>query len=175
VFKKLLESPNINIELDCDYFKHSDEFKIRKKTIYSGPIDRFYGYKHGKLEWRSVSLEKQVVAVDDYQGTAVMNYADLETNFTRIHEPKHLHPERQYDSHKSVIFIETANLNPEEPYYPVETERNHQIFQKYKALSERESNVIIGGRLGNYAYHDMDKTILEALECYHKRIKADLP
>ena len=170
VFENLLDSPDIHIELNCDYFENRNDFNIREKVIYTGPIDRFYNYKYGKLEWRSISLEKEIVDVDDYQGTSVMNYADIETKFTRIHEPKHLHPERKNTIQKSVIFFETANSDDKTPYYPVGTKRNNELFHKYKDLSEKEEKVIIGGRLGDYSYYDMDKTILAALKCYEEKI-----
>lgn len=171
VFQKLLDSPKIHVELGCDYFRNRNSFIIRKKVIYTGPIDRFYEYKYGRLEWRSISLEKEIVDVDDYQGTSVMNYADKEVQFTRIHEPKHLHPERKDTTQKSAIFFETANADDEIPSYPVGTKRNNELFRKYKDLSEKEEKVIIGGRLGDYSYYDMDKTILAALECYEDRIR----
>jgi UDP-galactopyranose mutase len=170
VFNSLLNSPQIHVELNCDYFENRNDFDMRKIVIYTGPIDRFYDYKYGELEWRSISLEKEIIDVDDYQGTAVMNYADLETKFTRIHEPKHLHPERKNKTHKSVIFFETSSSGDGTPFYPVSTERNHELFQKYKDLSEDEEKVIIGGRLGDYSYYDMDKTILAALRCYEDKI-----
>jgi len=170
VFNNLLNSPKIHVELNCDYFENRNDFDIRKKVIYTGPIDQFYDYKYGKLEWRSISLEKEIVDVNDYQGTSVMNYADLETKFTRIHEPKHLHPERKDKIQKSVIFFETAGSGDGTPFYPVATERNHELFKKYKDLSENEEKVIIGGRLGDYSYYDMDKTILAALRCYEDKI-----
>jgi UDP-galactopyranose mutase len=170
VFHGLLASLNIHIELNCDYFENRSDFDIRKKVIYTGPVDQFYDYKYGKLEWRSISLEKEIVDVDDYQGTSVMNYADLETKFTRIHEPKHLHPERENKIPKSVIFFETGGSGDETPCYPVATEKNRELLQKYKDLSEDREKVIIGGRLGDYSYYDMDKTILAALRCYEDKI-----
>jgi UDP-galactopyranose mutase len=170
VFKRLLSSPNIRVELNCDYFKNRHHFNIKEKTIYTGPIDRYYDFQYGRLEWRSILLEKEVVAVEDYQGTAVMNYADVETKNIRIHEPRHLHPERDMANQKTVIFYETSNNNPDEPYYPINNQRNQNLLLKYKELSEKEDDVIIGGRLGDYAYYDMDKTILAALRCYENKI-----
>jgi UDP-galactopyranose mutase len=93
VFKNLLDSPNIDIKLNCNFFENKNNYDVREKVIYTGPIDQFYDFKYGKLEWRSISLKKEIVDVNDYQGTSVMNYADIETKFTRIHEPKHLHSE----------------------------------------------------------------------------------
>jgi UDP-galactopyranose mutase len=171
VFERLLNSANIHVELSCDYFENRNSFDVRERVIYTGPIDRFYNYKYGALEWRGISLRKEVVDVEDFQGTAVMNYADLQTEFTRIHEPKHLHPERKNRRRKSVIFFETAHSESETPSYPVATEENNALFLKYRALSEKERRVIIGGRLGDYSYYDMDKTVLSALTCYEDIIK----
>ncbi len=170
VFERILNSPNIHVELNCDYFEHRNNFNIRKKTIYTGPIDQYFDYIYGKLEWRTIDLQKEIVDVEDYQGTSVMNYADLDVQYTRIHEPRHLHPERSYTKHKSVIFYEIPRHDPDEPYYPIHTERNKALFKKYKELASQEDGVIIGGRLGDYAYYDMDKTILAALDCYETRL-----
>ena len=170
LFERLLESPNIHVELNCDYFEHRNDFKINDLTIYTGPIDRYFGYLHGKLEWRTVMFEKKIVDVDDYQGTSVMNYSDLDVKYTRIHEFKHLHPEKKYSTPKTVLFYEFTGYDPESPYYPINTERNKQILQKYKAMARDEQKVIIGGRLGDYAYYDMDKAIMAALNCYTEKI-----
>jgi UDP-galactopyranose mutase len=170
VFESLLDSPNIDIKLNCDYFENKNSFDIREKLIYTGPIDQFYDYKFGKLGWRSISLKRKIVDVEDYQGTSVMNYADIETKFTRIHEPKHLHPERENTIHKSVIFFEASNSDEEIPFYPVGTKMDNELFNRYKDLSEKEDKIIIGGRLGDYSYYDMDKTILAALKCYEEKI-----
>ena len=95
-----------------------------------------------------------------------MNYADFKIEYTRIHEPRHLHPERLYQRKKTIIFFERPRLHSDEPYYPLNTEANQILFQKYQKLAQRERKIIIGGRLGDYAYYDMDKTILAALKCY---------
>jgi UDP-galactopyranose mutase len=168
LFERLLESPNIHVELNCDYFQHRNDFRINNLTIYTGPIDRYFDYAFGRLEWRTVMFEKKIVDVEDYQGTSVMNYSDLDVKYTRIHEFKHLHPERKYSNLKSVIFYETTGYDPENPFYPINTERNKKLLQKYKELAHHERGVIIGGRLGDYAYYDMDKAILAALNCYKK-------
>lgn len=173
MFDRLLSSPRINIELDCDYFKVRDDIRVREKVIYTGPIDRLFDYKYGRLEWRGVNLVKKVVDVDDFQGTSVMNYADLDTEFTRIHEPRHLHPERRYSEKKSVIFYETPTSEPDKPFYPVNTKGNARLFEKYKRLAQKEEKVVIGGRLGDYAYYDMDKAILAALTCYREKLAND--
>jgi UDP-galactopyranose mutase len=170
LFERLLESPNIHVELNCDYFERRNDFKIKHLTIYTGPIDRYFGYAHGKLEWRTVMFEKKTVEVEDYQGTSVMNYSDLDVTYTRIHEFKHLHPERKSSNLKTVLFYETTGYDPESPYYPINTAENKKILQNYKNLARDEHGVIIGGRLGDYAYYDMDKAILAALNCYKENI-----
>ena len=128
------------------------------------------GASNGQLEWRTIELKKEVIDVEDYQGTSVMNYADQEVEYTRIHEPKHLHPRRRYNKKKTVIFYEYSTQNPVDHYYPIRSAKNIETFQKYQELAKKESNLIIGGRLGDYAYYDMDKTIAAALKCYEKRI-----
>jgi UDP-galactopyranose mutase len=168
LFDRMLHSPGIRIQLDCDFFKHRDDFRVKHKTIYTGPIDRYFDYIYGRLEWRSVEFVRQVQPEQDFQGTAVMNYADTNVPFTRTHEPRHLHPERNYCKDQTVVFYERPKQDLDEPYYPVNTPDNESLLGKYIELARRERNVIIGGRLGTYAYYDMDKTILAALKCYRE-------
>ncbi len=169
MFEKMLKSPRIRIKLNCDYFKHS--FKVNKKVIYTGPIDQYFGYKYGKLEWRTAKLSKKIINLEDYQGTSVINYADPEVKYTRIHEPKHLHPERKQNKNKTVIFYETSTYDKDNPHYPINSESNQEKLKKYKKLAFDKENIIIGGRLGDYAYYDIDKAILNALDTYNNRIK----
>ena len=115
-------------------------------------------------------FELKTVAVEDYQGTSVMNYSDLDVKYTRIHEFRHLHPERKYSSLKTVLSYETTGYDPESPDYPINTQRNKKLLKKYQELAHREHRVIIGGRLGDYAYYDMDKAIMAALNCYKENI-----
>jgi UDP-galactopyranose mutase len=115
-------------------------------------------------------LKKEVLYLNDFQGTSVMNYSDIDVKYTRVHEPKHLHPERKYSDKSTIIFFEFSRSGQENPYYPINNQRNNDLLKKYKELSNQHSDVIIGGRLGDYAYYDMDKTILAALECYEKKI-----
>lgn len=170
VFERMLNSPNIHVELNCDYFEYINDFNVRKKTIYTGPIDRYFNYIYGKLDWISIKLQKEIIDLEDYQGTSVMNYAESVIKYTRIHEPRHLHLERRYPEDKTVIFYEYPVSDHNDPYYPVKTDKNLELFKKYKDLAQKEKNVIIGGRLGEYAYYDMDKTILAALKCYENKI-----
>jgi UDP-galactopyranose mutase len=170
IFERLHSSKNIHIELDCDYFQNCDSFKIKNNIIFTGPIDRLFDYTHGHLEWRSLEFQKKLFEYEDFQGTSVINYADIDVPYTRTHEYRHLHPERQYTKDKTIVFYETPVHNNNEPYYPVNTKQNNEIFLKYKQLAYKEKHIIIGGRLGNYAYYDMDKTILTALDCFEEQI-----
>lgn len=166
----------LEVRLETDYFTDADIQPLRESgilTIYTGPIDRFYDYQFGELKWRSLDLEKEVLDVDDFQGCPVMNYADLEPKYTRIHEFKHFHPERHSgayapESGKTVIvreYSKTWHLG-DEPYYPVNTAEDRAVLAQYQDLAAHEQNIIFGGRLGEYAYYDMDKTIAAALNTF---------
>lgn len=170
IFERMLTSPLIETRLGCDYFKHREQLRFKRQLIFSGPIDSYFDASLGPLQWRSVRQEKKIVDEGDFQGTSVMNYADLDVPFTRIHEPRHLHPERSYPSDRTVIFYETPCDDPSEPLYPIKTGPNLELLTGYRELASRESRVVFGGRLGDYAYYDMDKTILRALECFEKEI-----
>lgn len=170
---------NIEVRLETDYFDNPAIQDLKSSgilTIYTGPIDRYYSYQFGELKWRSLDFKKEVLDVDDFQGCPVMNYADLEPKYTRIHEFKHFHPERASNpdfantayapaSGKTVIvreYSKTWQLG-EEPYYPVNTAKDRLKLTEYQSLAANEKNVVFGGRLGEYAYYDMDKTIAAAL------------
>ena len=168
LFERLLSSPRIDVRLNCDYFRNRQEFRNVRKTVYSGPLDRYFEFIHGRLEWRSNEYRREVFPADDFQGTSVVNYVDPEVTYTRIHEPRHLHPERHYRQDCTLLFYETPVKGGDEPCYPVHTAESIRIFDKYRALAEKEENVIIGGRLGSYKYLDMDETILSALKCYRE-------
>lgn len=172
IFKRMLNHKNIDLYFNVDFFEIRDRIPSSCLIIYSGPIDRFFGYKFNKLEWRTLEFEKEVVNVEDYQGTAVMNYAERAVPYTRIHEPRHLHPERSYTTHKTLIIKEYPKLdNGTNPYYPINTDKNHDILKKYLDEREKCPNVIFGGRLGDYKYYDMDKVIESALDVYETKIK----
>ena len=172
LFQNMIDSTDgrIELRLNTDYFDIKDEL-AGVKTVYTGPIDRYFDYCEGKLGWRSLDLRKEVVGVDDYQGCPVMNYADLDPEYTRIHEFKHFHPERNYENAKgkTVIVKEYSKTWKEgdEPYYPVNTDENMIRLAKYKELAQKE-NVIFGGRLGEYAYYDMDKTFASAIKAFNR-------
>ena len=127
------------------------------------------------IDTSTIDLERKVLDVEDFQGTSVMNYADLDVPYTRIHEPRHLHPERSYSKDKTIVFYETSRNDASAPFYPIKTERNMLLLEKYTAMARDEADrVIFGGRLGQYAYFDMDQTIGAALACFQKRIKAGI-
>ena len=154
--------------LNCDFFTNVENFKPKYATIYTGPIDKFFNYKFGKLGWRSLNFKHLIKSTPDYQGTAVMNYADLNYKYTRIHEPIHLHPERKINSMASLIIEEYPIFNNDDPYYPINDINSKDALKKYKHLSKTVSNVFFGGRLADYAYYDMDMTISAALKKFEK-------
>ncbi len=172
VFRKMTASPLIDIRLGVDFFDVRPALLPHQLVIYSGPIDRYFDYRHGGLGWRTLDFEKEVVGVDDYQGTAVINYADENVPYTRVHEFKHLHPERKHQPGKSVIYREYSRFaaGRDEPYYPINTARDRQTYEAYREMAAREANVIFGGRLGSYQYLDMHQAIGAALSAFRKKV-----
>lgn len=171
LFKKLLGHPNIRVELSTDYYDVKELLPSDCKIFFSGPIDRFFEYKYGMLEWRSLKFEYETKDYSDYQGTSVMNYADKEIRYTRIHEYKHLHPERDvFNSNRTIICYEypKSYTSDNEPYYPINNNENSYKYEKYEKDSKRLNNIIFGGRLGAYKYWDMDKAIENALTVFDK-------
>lgn len=163
ITEKLLEGSDVLT--DTDYFTFIKENPdIAKKTVFTGQIDEFFGYCYGALEYRSVRFETEVLREENYQGNAVVNYTDREVPYTRIIEHKHFEFGKQ---EKTVISREySAEWNKgAEPYYPVNNDRNNALFERYRELAKTRSDVIFGGRLGEYKYYDMDKVIAAALKC----------
>ena len=138
------------------------EKNIAEKIVFTGMIDEFYNYKFGKLEYRSLRFETEILNEENYQGNAVVNYTEREIPYTRIIEHKHFEFGKQ---EKTVITKEYPSewKEGDEPYYPVNDEKNNELYEKYRELAEKETNVIFGGRLGEYKYYDMDKVIEKAL------------
>lgn len=185
-FQRMVESGNksrgsVTVKLKTDYFKDANIKRLRDDgvtTIYTGPIDQFYDYQFGELSWRSLKLDKEVVNVHDFQGCPVMNYNDLIPKFTRIHEFKHFHPERADnvakwpgyapDYNKTVIVREYSKAwqQGDEPYYPINTTKDKAKLAKYQDLAraDQSKQIYFGGRLGEYAYYDMDKSFASALQ-----------
>lgn len=161
IFEKLLDG--IDVRLNCDYFDHRDELRAQcRKVVFTGPIDRYFDYCYGPLQFRSLRFESEVLDMENYQGNAVVNYTDRETPYTRVIEHKHFEFGTQP---KTVITREyPMDWHPgDEPYYTINDEKNNQLYQRYAALAEREPDVLFGGRLGEYKYYDMDKVIASAL------------
>lgn len=159
----------VETRVDTDFFAHRDELSSLAETIvYTGPIDEFYGYCFGRLQYRTVRFEQEVLDVPNFQGNAVVNYTEKEIPYTRIIEHKHFESFGQavYDNPKTVISKEYSVEFKEgmEPYYPVNDEQNTSLYNRYKALAEQESNVYFGGRLAEYKYYDMAPTIERAME-----------
>jgi len=166
IFERMLEHPNIEIMLNTDFFSIKDKLPSGAKIIYTGPIDRYFNYSEGALGWRTIDFKQETLPIGDYQGTAVMNYADEAVPFTRILEFRHFNPERKYRTDKTIIVREYSRFaeRNDEPYYPINTPRDKEIYARYKRLAEAERNVIFGGRLGTYRYLDMHQAIGAALK-----------
>lgn len=171
VFKKMLNNNRIRVLLGTDYFSISGKIPENSYLIYTGAIDRYFNYKYGVLGWRTIDFEKEIINTYDFQGTAVMNYADADIRFTRIHEYKHYHPERYFNADKTVIHKEYSRFakKGDELFYPIGTKENKELLIKYKNIPV--NNVFFGGRLGNYHYYDMDDTIKAALLFFKKKIE----
>ena len=172
IFEKMTASPLIDVRLDTDFFAVRRPLGPGQLLVYTGPIDRYFDYRAGALGWRTLDFEKEVVAVDDYQGTSVVNYADESVPYTRVHEFKHLHPERKYRPGKTVIYREYSRFatRADEPYYPINTGNDRKTFEAYQAMAEAEPNFILGGRLGSYKYLDMHQAIGAALKTFQSQV-----
>ena len=170
--ERILEG--IEVRLGIDYLEHKQELdSLAEKVVYTGPIDAYFGYKLGALEYRSVRFETELLDIPNFQGNAAVNYTDAETPYTRIIEHKWFtfgKDEQGNDLPKTVISREySSEWHPgDEPYYPVNDEKNSALYAKYKAMAEREEKVIFGGRLGEYKYYDMDAVIAAALAAAEK-------
>ena len=171
--ERMADHPNIEVRLGCDFFAVADQYKGQVPIVYTGPVDEYFGNSEGRLSWRTVDLEAEVVEVDDFQGCSVMNYNDSDVPWTRIHEFKHFHPERTYLPGKTVIVHEYSRFaeDDDEPYYPINTADDRAKLLKYRELAKAEPMVLFGGRLGTYQYLDMHMAIGSALSMYDNKIK----
>lgn len=162
---------DVEVRLNTDYFENKAELdQMAEKVVYTGPVDAYFDYKLGTLQYRSVRFETETLDIENYQGNAVVNYTDSETPYTRIIEHKHFEFGTQP---KTVISREySAEWNVgDEPYYPVNDDKNGALYAQYKELADKEENVIFGGRLGEYKYYDMDKVIEVALDVVTNELK----
>ncbi len=162
--EKLFEKAEVRTGVD--YLENPEEYrKLGETVVYTGPVDAYFGYCFGKLEYRTVRFETEVLDTDNYQGVAVVNYTDRETPYTRVIEHKHFEFGNQ---EKTVISREYSTDWKEgmEPYYPVNDEKNQALYRKYAELAQKEQGVVFGGRLGEYKYYDMDKVIESAFAAW---------
>ncbi|MCW2886825.1 MAG: UDP-galactopyranose mutase [Streptosporangiaceae bacterium] len=172
--ERMADHPNIEVRLGTDFFDERDELVGQVPVVYTGPLDRYFDYSEGRLGWRTLDFEVEVLPVGDFQGTPVMNYADEDVPYTRIHEFRHFHPERDhYPADKTVIMREfsRAAVRGDEPYYPVNAARDRDRLLGYRKLAGAESGVLFGGRLGTYQYLDMHMAIASALNMVDNRLR----
>ncbi|MDY3108639.1 MAG: UDP-galactopyranose mutase [Lachnospiraceae bacterium] len=170
-YTKLVENllEGIEVRLDTDYLAEKETYDaMAEQVIYTGPVDAYFGYSLGTLEYRSVRFEQEIMDISNYQGNAVVNYTDRETPWTRIIEHKWFEfgkDENGKELPKTVISREySSEWKPgDEPYYPVNDEKNNGLYEQYRQMADREEKVCFGGRLGEYKYYDMDAVILSAL------------
>ena len=175
--ERMADHPNIEVVLNTDFF---DDGEYGRKAvigqvpvIYTGAVDRYFDYAEGDLSWRTIDLEQEVLPIEDFQGCAVMNYPDEAQKYTRIHEFRHFHPERDYTKDATVIMREFSRFaeKGDEPYYPVNTADDRNKLIAYRDLARGEKSVLFGGRLGTYKYLDMHMAIGSALSMYDNKIK----
>jgi UDP-galactopyranose mutase len=173
VFERMLDHPKIKVALNCDFFSVRDQLPADATLIYTGPIDRYFDFRCGALGWRTLDLETEVLAEEDYQGASVVNYAEEAVPYTRIHEFRHLHPERRHPTDRTVIMREYSRFarRDDEPYYPINTPDDRRTYDAYRALAEQEPNTVFGGRLGSYRYLDMHQAIAAALNLFERRFR----
>jgi UDP-galactopyranose mutase len=179
--ERMADHPNITVQLNVDFFDVRAEIPAATPIVYTGPLDRYFDYEHGFLGWRTLDFEQQVLPTGDFQGTPVMNYADADVPYTRIHEFRHFHPEREdrYPADKTVIMREFSRFadKDDEPYYPINTPEDRAKLESYRELARaesREHNVLFGGRLGTYKYLDMHMAIGSALTAFDNKIAPHL-
>ena len=178
--EKMVESENIEVRLETDWFAVRDEILADNPgvpVVYTGPLDKYFDYQEGELGWRTLDFETEILNTGDFQGTSVMNYNDADVPYTRIHEFRHFHPEREAEhaKGKTVIVKEYSRFaeRDEEVYYPINTPEDREKLQKYRELAQHETEenkVFFGGRLGTYQYLDMHMAIGAALSMYDNKI-----
>lgn len=168
LFEKLLEG--IEVRLSCDYLAHREELRpLAEKVVYTGPIDQYFDFCYGPLQYRSLRFETEILDEENHQGNAVVNYTDRETPYTRIIEHKHF----EYGIQPKTVITREYPADwhlGDEPYYAVNDEANSALYQRYAAKAAEDPTVVFGGRLGEYKYYDMDKVILSALEFVHREL-----
>lgn len=176
--ERMAAHPNIEVHLNTDFFEPGHQYSRENvlgqiPVVYTGPVDRYFDYAEGDLSWRTIDLEEEVLPIEDFQGCSVMNYPDADVPFTRIHEFRHFHPERDYTKNATVIMREYSRFanKGDEPYYPVNTSVDREKLLAYRDLAKGENNVLFGGRLGTYKYLDMHMAIGAALSMFDNKIR----
>jgi UDP-galactopyranose mutase len=172
--ERMADHKNIEVRLGTDFAELRSSLLGNVPVVYTGPLDAYFGYAAGDLGWRTLDFDMEVLPTGDFQGTPVMNYADEDVPFTRIHEFRHFHPERDwYPKDKTVIMREYSRLagRGDEPYYPINTGADRARLLNYREMAEREPGVFFGGRLGTYKYLDMHMAIGSALSMYDNHIR----
>jgi UDP-galactopyranose mutase len=163
--ERMAAHPLIDVVTEVDFFDVRALVPAGVPVVYTGPLDRYFDHVEGRLSWRTLDFEQEVLPVGDFQGTPVMNYADSDVPWTRIHEFRHFHPERRYPADRTVIVREYSRFAEEgdEPYYPVNTPADRALLARYRERAAAEPDVFFGGRLGTYQYLDMHMAIASAL------------
>ena len=172
--ERMATHPNIEVRLNTDFATIRSEVVGRAPVVYTGPLDAYFDYAEGDLGWRTLDFEQEVMATGDFQGTSVMNYADEDVPYTRIHEFRHFYPDRDwYPDDKTVIMREFSRFasRGDEPYYPINTAEDRSRLLAYRELAAGEDGVLFGGRLGTYKYLDMHMAIGSALSMYDNRLR----
>jgi UDP-galactopyranose mutase len=172
--ERMVDHPRIEVQLSTDFAQIRSDVVGRVPIVYTGPLDAYFDYAAGELGWRTLDLNVEVVATGDFQGTSVMNYADEDVTFTRIHEFRHLHPERDsYPRDMTVVMHEYSRFaqRADEPYYPINAAADRARLLRYRELVEQEKGVVFGGRLGTYQYLDMHMAIGSALSAFDNKIR----
>jgi len=172
--ERMADHPGIEVRLNTDFGDLRPDVVGNVPVVYTGPLDAYFGYCAGDLGWRTLDFDLEVLATGDFQGTPVMNYADEDVPFTRIHEFRHFHPERAwYPEDKTVIMREFSRFadRGDEPYYPINRAEDRTRLLAYRELAEEEPGVLFGGRLGTYKYLDMHMAIGSALTMYDNRLR----
>jgi UDP-galactopyranose mutase len=171
-FERMLDSSRINVTLGTDFADIRHKVIGQVPIVYTGPIDEYFSYEFGRLNWRTLDFETSSFDIEDFQGAAVINYPEEEFKFTRIHEFKHLHPERS-NYNGTVISKEYSRFCTErdEPFYPTNLSSDKKVLKSYREAIALEKNVFFGGRLGSYQYLDMHMAIASALNLFDNQIK----
>ena len=171
-FNAMVSNPKIHIELGKDYLKNREQFSGDVPIIYTGPIDRFFDFKHGLLGWRTLDFKIENVNQHSFQSTAVINYPDIDIPYTRIHEFRKLHPERDGPENLTTIMYEYSRSaeRDDDPYYPMNRDADREKYIKYREEASKLCNIIFAGRLGSYKYLDMDMAIASALVVFETKV-----